>query len=117
MHIRMDENKEKEKYWVNLESIFVHHVYDNISSQYDNYYKIGSNTNQVSEKCTDLDLAKRGRSMSPKISNKVLYIAWPKVKKFIDKLEPNSLIADVGCGEGKYLNLNQNIFSIGKIDY
>ena len=113
----MDENQEREKYWLNLEKIFVHHVYEDISNQHDYYYKNVSIINQASEKYCDLDLSRRGRSVSPKISKKTHYTAWPNVKKFINELESNSLIADVGCGEGKYLNLNQNIFSIGKNEF
>ena len=40
-------------------------------------------------------------------------MAWPKVKKFILQLDEYSLIADIGCGDGKYLNLNSQVLSIG----
>merc|ERR1712071_375409 len=32
------------------------------------------------------------------------YNLWPKVKEFIDTLPANTLVVDVGCGNGKYLN-------------
>lgn len=116
----MDEEKDKEKYWLDLENLFVHHVYENISNQ---FQAISSDLEQTSDKCIDLNsnttkttsTRLRGRSVSPSSQSKPLYNAWPKVKKFIENLEPNSFIADVGSGEGKYLNLNQNVFSIGKI--
>ncbi|CAH1956909.1 unnamed protein product [Acanthoscelides obtectus] len=38
---------------------------------------------------------------------------WPKVETFLDDLEPGSIICDVGCGNGKYLNVNNTIFNIG----
>ncbi|XP_071951637.1 uncharacterized protein [Antedon mediterranea] len=41
------------------------------------------------------------------------YKAWPKVKGFIEGLEPGSLIADVGCGNGKYLHINPSIYKLG----
>jgi 2-polyprenyl-3-methyl-5-hydroxy-6-metoxy-1,4-benzoquinol methylase len=39
--------------------------------------------------------------------------AWPSVERFVQELPPGSLVADVGCGNGKYMNLNSHIFSIG----
>ncbi|XP_053208768.1 alkylated DNA repair protein alkB homolog 8-like [Panonychus citri] len=41
------------------------------------------------------------------------YKPWPKVKQFIDSLGTGSILCDIGCGNGKYLNLNRNIFNIG----
>ncbi|XP_060531304.1 uncharacterized protein LOC132704962 [Cylas formicarius] len=38
---------------------------------------------------------------------------WPKIRNFLEDLEPGSLICDVGCGNGKYLNINTSIFNIG----
>ncbi|KAL3267018.1 hypothetical protein HHI36_011165 [Cryptolaemus montrouzieri] len=38
---------------------------------------------------------------------------WPKVKTFLENLEPGSIVCDVGCGNGKYLNVNNSIFNIG----
>ncbi|XP_045479862.1 probable serine/threonine-protein kinase nek3 [Harmonia axyridis] len=38
---------------------------------------------------------------------------WPKVKSFLDSLEPGSIVCDIGCGNGKYLSLNNAIFNIG----
>ncbi|XP_067000150.2 uncharacterized protein [Anabrus simplex] len=39
--------------------------------------------------------------------------AWPKVKQFLSELEPGSLVCDVGCGNGKYLNVNPSVFKVG----
>ncbi|KAG5898635.1 hypothetical protein JTB14_021009 [Gonioctena quinquepunctata] len=38
---------------------------------------------------------------------------WPKVEEFLNELEPASLVCDVGCGNGKYLNVNTSLFNIG----
>ncbi|KAK2880862.1 hypothetical protein Q8A67_018130 [Cirrhinus molitorella] len=41
------------------------------------------------------------------------YKAWPKVKQFLLEQEPGSIVADVGCGNGKYLHINEDIFKLG----
>ncbi|XP_070553964.1 protein starmaker-like [Ptychodera flava] len=41
------------------------------------------------------------------------YKAWPRVKQFLLELEPGSLVADIGCGNGRYLPINSNVFKIG----
>lgn len=38
---------------------------------------------------------------------------WPLVTDFLHALEPGSLVADVGCGNGKYLAVNPNVCMIG----
>jgi ubiquinone/menaquinone biosynthesis C-methylase UbiE len=38
---------------------------------------------------------------------------WSNVKQFLNDIEPYSLVADIGCGNGKYLEINQNILSFG----
>lgn len=39
--------------------------------------------------------------------------AWPGVAKFIDTMTPYSMMLDVGCGNGKYLNLRKDLFCFG----
>ncbi|XP_029485671.1 probable tRNA methyltransferase 9B [Oncorhynchus nerka] len=39
--------------------------------------------------------------------------AWPKVRQFLLEHEPSSIIADVGCGNGKYLHVNGSVFKLG----
>ncbi|XP_059541516.1 probable tRNA methyltransferase 9B isoform X1 [Myotis daubentonii] len=39
--------------------------------------------------------------------------AWPRVRQFLQDQEPGSLIADIGCGTGKYLKLNSQVHSLG----
>lgn len=38
---------------------------------------------------------------------------WPRVQQFLESLEPGSLVCDVGCGNGKYLNVNSTIYNMG----
>ncbi|XP_075707167.1 putative tRNA methyltransferase 9B [Rhinoderma darwinii] len=41
------------------------------------------------------------------------YKAWPKVQEFLLAQEPGGLIADIGCGNGKYLHINSQTFKVG----
>ncbi|KAM3874722.1 putative tRNA methyltransferase 9B [Diretmus argenteus] len=41
------------------------------------------------------------------------YKAWPKVRQFLLDLQPGSIVADVGCGNGKYLHINKELFKLG----
>ncbi|XP_025889706.1 probable tRNA methyltransferase 9B [Nothoprocta perdicaria] len=45
--------------------------------------------------------------------NDARYKAWPKVQRFISEQEPGSLIADIGCGNGKYLHINSQAYKLG----
>ena len=38
--------------------------------------------------------------------------AWPGVAKFIESMEQYSQMIDVGCGNGKYLNLRKDLFCV-----
>ncbi|XP_041056197.1 probable tRNA methyltransferase 9B [Carcharodon carcharias] len=42
--------------------------------------------------------------------------AWPSVRQFLMDQQPGSLIADVGCGIGKYLSVNSQVYKLGS-DY
>ncbi|XP_054576066.1 probable tRNA methyltransferase 9B [Eptesicus fuscus] len=39
--------------------------------------------------------------------------AWPRVRQFLQDQEPGSLIADIGCGTGKYLKVNSQVHTLG----
>ena len=41
------------------------------------------------------------------------YKPWPLVAEFLNSLENNSMVLDVGCGNGKYLSVNENILMFG----
>ncbi|KAL9971627.1 hypothetical protein ACROYT_G017818 [Oculina patagonica] len=38
---------------------------------------------------------------------------WPKIAEFLRERPAGSLVADVGCGNGKYLGINDSIFKTG----
>lgn len=37
------------------------------------------------------------------------YKPWPMVANFLNSFSPFSFVADVGCGNGKYANVNNNL--------
>ncbi|XP_036853283.2 probable tRNA methyltransferase 9B isoform X1 [Manis javanica] len=39
--------------------------------------------------------------------------AWPRVRQFLQEQKPGSLIADIGCGTGKYLKVNSQVYTLG----
>ncbi|KAM5264862.1 LOW QUALITY PROTEIN: putative tRNA methyltransferase 9B [Ctenodactylus gundi] len=39
--------------------------------------------------------------------------AWPRVRQFLLDQKPGSLIADIGCGTGKYLTVNSRVHTLG----
>eukprot|EP01015_Nassula_variabilis_P025619 TRINITY_DN501_c0_g1_i11.p1 TRINITY_DN501_c0_g1~~TRINITY_DN501_c0_g1_i11.p1 ORF type:complete len:338 (-),score=61.48 TRINITY_DN501_c0_g1_i11:11-1024(-) len=42
------------------------------------------------------------------------YKPWPKVEGFINSLEKGTVLADLGCGNGKYFGINsENVYAIG----
>lgn len=38
---------------------------------------------------------------------------WPKIAAFLKEQPPGSIIADVGCGNGKYLGINDQLLMFG----
>lgn len=46
------------------------------------------------------------------------YKQWPIIENFLHQLPPNSLVADIGCGNGKNMNISQprNLRFVG-VDY
>lgn len=43
--------------------------------------------------------------IAPHFSN-TRYKPWPKVEQFMNEIEKGSFVADIGCGNGKYLGCN-----------
>ncbi|XP_043825536.1 probable tRNA methyltransferase 9B isoform X2 [Dromiciops gliroides] len=39
--------------------------------------------------------------------------AWPRVRQFLLEQKPGSLVADIGCGTGKYLRVNNQVYKLG----
>ncbi|KAM4837353.1 putative tRNA methyltransferase 9B [Thomomys bottae] len=39
--------------------------------------------------------------------------AWPRVRQFLQDQKPGSLVADIGCGTGKYLKVNSQVHILG----
>lgn len=40
---------------------------------------------------------------------------WPQVEKFVENFSAGSVLIDIGCGNGKYLHLNQSILKVAKL--
>lgn len=40
---------------------------------------------------------------------------WPRVCHFLSSLPPGSVLADVGCGNGKYLGVNPEVIAVSVI--
>lgn len=40
-------------------------------------------------------------------------VHWHSVKAFLESLPNGTLLADVGCGDGKYFDVNPNVITIG----
>ncbi|KAJ8298479.1 hypothetical protein KUTeg_025010 [Tegillarca granosa] len=41
------------------------------------------------------------------------HTAWPRISNFLMSQPAGSLVADIGCGNGKYLGVNKNIYMVG----
>lgn len=41
------------------------------------------------------------------------YKAWPSVKQFLDSIPSNSLVGDIGCGNGKYIFCREGLQFVG----
>ena len=41
------------------------------------------------------------------------YKPWPLVTEFLNSLPDNSFLLDVGCGNGKYLSINEKLITFG----
>lgn len=38
---------------------------------------------------------------------------WPKVEQFVLSFKAGEILLDIGCGNGKYLSLNENVLKVG----
>uniref|UniRef100_A0A8C0AN48 Uncharacterized protein n=1 Tax=Buteo japonicus TaxID=224669 RepID=A0A8C0AN48_9AVES len=37
---------------------------------------------------------------------------WPRIVEFLRSLPKGSIVADVGCGNGKYLGINEDLYMV-----
>ena len=37
---------------------------------------------------------------------------WPNIADFLKQQSPGSLLVDIGCGNGKYLGVNKDLFEV-----
>ncbi|XP_056906672.1 alkylated DNA repair protein alkB homolog 8 isoform X2 [Takifugu flavidus] len=51
-------------------------------------------------------------SIAPHFSS-TRHSPWPRVCHFLSSLPPGSMVADVGCGNGKYLSVNPEVIAVG----
>jgi alkylated DNA repair protein alkB family protein 8 len=42
------------------------------------------------------------------------YKPWPRVVDFLRTFSSGSLVLDVGCGNGKYMNIRNDLMMVGK---
>jgi len=45
--------------------------------------------------------------------NKTRYHTWPQIKNFVNSLKTNSIIYDIGCGNGRNMNIRPDCTFIG----
>ena len=70
---------------------------------------------KASEKPTDIE-KKHVYEVYDKISahfSQTRYKPWPLVAEFLNSLEKDSYVLDIGCGNGKYLSVNENLITFG----
>lgn len=92
-----------EKYWKNLEKLFVHNVYDEISPYYDDDVFASTNIEKNQTIYTEAQNEQHQEEKQQTNHYKARSVtfshhnaAWRKVKKFLLELEPHSLVADIG---------------------
>jgi hypothetical protein len=88
---RMISQQQDEREALSLEEDSVHRVYEIIASHFsETRYKVSN-------------LLRKTNMKQP----------WPLVEKFLKEQPAGSVGLDVGCGNGKYMNINPEIFIIG----
>jgi SAM-dependent methyltransferase len=69
--------------------------------------------NNASSRINEQKYVHNTYSLIAKSFNNTRYAHWNKVKEFIDGLPSGALLADSGCGNGKYANYRQDITWFG----
>ena len=75
-----------------IENKFVYQVYDNVTKS---TWCRGMTYSQIAEHFSD-----------------TRFKAWPRVSEFLASLPHGSILADVGCGNGKYLYEQSGVFKV-----
>lgn len=52
-------------------------------------------------------------SPCPSSCHVLRFSVWPKVREFLESLPPCSVVADVGCGNGKYFGVRDDLMVLG----
>lgn len=55
-------------------------------------------------------------SIAPHFSS-TRHSPWPRVCLFLSSLAPGSMLADVGCGNGKYLGVNPKVIAVSAVSF
>lgn len=74
-----------------------------------------SKTKTIVDKAAELEL-ENVHNVYNQIGNhfsETRHSPWPHVEEFIQSLGSGSILCDIGCGNGKYLKSNSNIYKIG----
>ncbi|XP_041360211.1 uncharacterized protein LOC121376415 [Gigantopelta aegis] len=67
------------------------------------------------EKCRSMEMSHVHlvySQMAPHLHG-IRHKAWPRVKQFLKGLQPGSIVADIGCGSGRYLHINKSLYKLG----
>lgn len=101
--------EENERYWSNLEQLFVHNVYERISSKYDEFLQYNQNKRHSGINREHFASSNCGLDSEKNIENTTIVLKkhlnekqngsssckrneWPKVRSFLLHMEPYSLI-------------------------
>ena len=74
--------------------------------------KVDEMSDDIASKLEKLHVHEVYEKIAPHFSN-TRYKPWPMIVEFLNSLPDGSLVADVGCGNGKYLGVNPNLNMIG----
>jgi tRNA (uracil-5-)-methyltransferase TRM9 len=83
--------------------------HDNKSSD----YKVKKIENECDAEELELNHVTKVYSVIAQHFSNTRHKPWPLVQKFLNGIEQGALVADIGCGNGKYLSLNSHYQIIG----
>ena len=113
---KQDKPKEKPKGKLNIKQLSQSTQKEINLESVSSLQDFGVTINQsISDKPTEIE-KKHVYEVYEKISehfSQTRYKPWPLVSEFLNSLEKNSMVLDVGCGNGKYLSENKNLVMFG----